>query len=241
MGEGSGGEEASQERAQEERDAEDFEFRERKQAINQKSRRKHRDAINVRRRKRYATDPDLRVKTRASNSSPKRRDGSREKVRNSIEEYDARLTAQGGVCPICLKPSNKVLCVDHDHETRNFAISSATSAIEGLAISARTWPPCDGPPTIVDYWQRCHAKPNDARPPPFAGGVPPTFRPKFPVDPIPTTNRRRHDTDRRHHRRKQRGGAPQGAPRRTVGERPSWSRRLASPRWRYSCPEFTFR
>lgn len=34
-------------------------------------------------------------------------------------EYDAMLSAQGGVCAICLEvcPTGQRLCVDHDHET----------------------------------------------------------------------------------------------------------------------------
>jgi len=36
----------------------------------------------------------------------------------TIEEYDAMLTKQGGVCAICKRPPNKNrLAVDHDHTT----------------------------------------------------------------------------------------------------------------------------
>jgi hypothetical protein len=160
--------------------AEDSEFRERKQAINQKSRRKHRDAINVRRRKRYATDPDLRVKTRAQQSKSQREMALKRKYGISIEEYDARLTAQGGVCPICLKPSNKVLCVDHDHETRKLRDLLCDKCNRGLGYFGEDSAAMRRAADYRDYWQRCHAKPNDTRPPPFAGGLHNSFAPSLP-------------------------------------------------------------
>lgn len=41
----------------------------------------------------------------------------------TLDDYEALLTAQGGVCAICRQPSVKNLHVDHDH---------ATDAIRGL-------------------------------------------------------------------------------------------------------------
>jgi hypothetical protein len=35
----------------------------------------------------------------------------------TLEQYDALLAAQGGVCAICCKPSTIRLAVDHDHLT----------------------------------------------------------------------------------------------------------------------------
>ena len=34
-----------------------------------------------------------------------------------LQQYNAMLAAQGGVCAICRKPSDKTLHVDHNHET----------------------------------------------------------------------------------------------------------------------------
>ena len=36
----------------------------------------------------------------------------------TVQDYDAILARQGGVCPICLKRSEQMLCVDHDHKRR---------------------------------------------------------------------------------------------------------------------------
>ena len=42
------------------------------------------------------------------------------KFKMSVQEYDALLTNQSGVCKICSRPpKNKRLAVDHNHETGN--------------------------------------------------------------------------------------------------------------------------
>ncbi len=90
--------------------AEDREFRERLNATNRTHWRKNKDAINVRRRGKYATNPKRRAASR--------KNSLKWKYGMSVEEYAARLAEQGGVCIICLKPKEKPLCVDHNHETR---------------------------------------------------------------------------------------------------------------------------
>jgi hypothetical protein len=120
------------------------------------------------------------VKTRAQQSKSQREMALKRKYGISIEEYDARLTAQGGVCPICLKPSNKVLCVDHDHETRKLRDLLCDKCNRGLGYFGEDSAAMRRAADYCDYWQRCHAKPNDTRPPPFTGGLHNSFAPSLP-------------------------------------------------------------
>ena len=177
--------------------AEDPEFRERKQAINRRSKRKNKDAINARRRNRYATDPELRVKTRAQQFKSQREIALKRKYGMSIEEYDARLTAQGGVCLICLRPSKKVLCVDHDHETRKLRDLLCDKCNRGLWLFRRGLGRHATGRGLSRVLAVAPRRPMQYQP---AAGccVQPAglFRPESPSDPIPTTNRRRHDTGR---------------------------------------------
>jgi hypothetical protein len=148
--------------------AEDPEFRERKQAINRRSKRKNKDAINARRRNRYATDPELRVKTRAQQFKSQREIALKRKYGISIEEYDARLTAQGGVCLICLRPSKKVLCVDHDHETRKLRDLLCDKCNRGLGYFDEDSAAMRRAADYLEYWQWRHADPCNTSPPPVA-------------------------------------------------------------------------
>jgi hypothetical protein len=36
----------------------------------------------------------------------------------TLEDYDARLALQKGVCAICKQPDSQALSVDHDHKTK---------------------------------------------------------------------------------------------------------------------------
>jgi hypothetical protein len=101
--------------------------------------------INERRRKRYAEDPEFRQRTleskRARNAANKEeinarratdpeyreieRAGALCRRRNrlkrlygmSLEDYDALLAYQNGACALCERTDRK-LCVDHDHATK---------------------------------------------------------------------------------------------------------------------------
>lgn len=59
------------------------------------------------------------TKGRTPNPEYHRRHRLRKFYGMTIEEYDALLAAQGGVCAICLNPptDDRQLVVDHDHET----------------------------------------------------------------------------------------------------------------------------
>jgi Autographiviridae endonuclease VII len=82
----------------------------------------------ARRRERIAQDPEYRARERARRrayeEANKEELGARRQFRYlqrrygiSRADYDALLTSQGGVCPLCGKPSKKTLCVDHCHAT----------------------------------------------------------------------------------------------------------------------------
>ena len=87
-----------------------------------KSRAKHRDAKNGRRRARHVYDPGKWKKSLSY------------KYGITIEDYELMLAAQGGVCAICHQPETSAqagrirrLAVDHNHET---------GAVRGLLCSA---------------------------------------------------------------------------------------------------------
>jgi recombination endonuclease VII len=103
----------------------------------------HQHEVNARRRHLWATDPDYRARKLAESRSSierrrhkakrdpvyraklrraKRTNSRRSFLRTqygiSLEDYDAMLKRQGGVCAICRKRSAERLCVDHCHVTR---------------------------------------------------------------------------------------------------------------------------
>ncbi|MBO9194351.1 endonuclease VII domain-containing protein [Rhizobium sp. 16-449-1b] len=83
------------------------------------------EAVNARRRERYATDEEYRedAKAAARGRDPiRKRDGRlRAEFGISVEEYDALLAKQGGGCAICGEKSadkrGHRLHVDHSHDT----------------------------------------------------------------------------------------------------------------------------
>jgi hypothetical protein len=103
----------------------------------------HQHEVNARRRHLWATDPDYRTRKLAESRSSierRRRKAKRDPVYRaklrrakrtnnrrsflrtqygiSLEDYEAMLKRQGGVCAICRKRSAERLCVDHCHVTR---------------------------------------------------------------------------------------------------------------------------
>lgn len=88
-----------------------------------------RSCDNKRRRERYASDPRYREKSKEK--ARKRAKQHPEKVRIeqrrkhlrvtynlTLEEYDAKLAAQGGACAVCGgPPTTGRFYVDHDHQT----------------------------------------------------------------------------------------------------------------------------
>jgi Recombination endonuclease VII len=96
--------------------AEDPEFRKRKLAANRRHRRAHLAKFNERRRRRWATDPEFRKKQLARRNKWRRKRQLRD-YGITLEDYDALLAKQNGVCAICKKKSDRTLCVDHCHST----------------------------------------------------------------------------------------------------------------------------
>jgi recombination endonuclease VII len=77
----------------------------------------NRDWLNEERRHRYATDPDYRAKLLSGNRKKRREHNLRRLYGLSLEDYDAMLRRQGGVCATCKRKFKQSLCVDHCHIT----------------------------------------------------------------------------------------------------------------------------
>ncbi len=95
---------------------EDLDYRQKKLETNRAYRAAHGAEINGRRRERLETDPEYRERVRASSA----RNGRKRQLKKygiSVEDYDAMLMQQGGVCRICKRQSRRRLIVDHCHKT----------------------------------------------------------------------------------------------------------------------------
>lgn len=55
----------------------------------------------------------------------------------TLDEYDAMLAAQGGVCAICKKPRPYNLPVDHDHQLERDLIEAGAEPLEAARRSIR--------------------------------------------------------------------------------------------------------
>jgi hypothetical protein len=67
--------------------------------------------------KRYAEDPEYRAKIAAKAKAHGRRYTLKSTYGLSLEDYDAMVERQGGVCLICDRPTEVPLYVDHCHAT----------------------------------------------------------------------------------------------------------------------------
>jgi len=108
---------ARQRRRRKERHCIDPDFRRRRRAECRRYYAANKDEINAKQRERYQTDPEYRERKRANGlrSSLKRQ---LKKRGMSVEDYEAMLLRQGGVCGICRRPPGKRrLGVDHCHKT----------------------------------------------------------------------------------------------------------------------------
>lgn len=94
----------------------------------------YREKLLAKMKERYHGNPAVRERARRS--------GFRRLYGITLEEYNARLAEQGGVCAICRKPETamyrgqiKMLAVDHDHESgrKRGLICSACNLILGAA------------------------------------------------------------------------------------------------------------
>ena len=91
--------------------AEDAEFRDLRCEYGRTWRARHKAEINDRKKLKRADDPQ---KYREAN----RRSYLKQEYGISVEEYEALLASQNGVCAICKKKDRKRLCVDHCYDTR---------------------------------------------------------------------------------------------------------------------------
>src|SRR5712691_2192430 len=96
---------------------EDPQFRAKRAATQRGWRAAHRDEVNLRRRHRYATEPEFRARTIAESLKGNRRRKLKRKYGISLEDYERLLALQNGACAICRRKSDRMLCVDHCHKT----------------------------------------------------------------------------------------------------------------------------
>jgi hypothetical protein len=148
--------------------ADEPEFREKTKACVRASRRKNKEAINARWRHRYGTDPEFQAICRAQSATSQRKAALKRKYGMSLEQDAAKLAGQGGVCVICLKPKEKRLHVDHNHETRKLRSLLCGKCNRGLGFYDEDSAAMRRAADYVDYWQWRHANPDNTGPPPFA-------------------------------------------------------------------------
>lgn len=99
----------------------DSEYRARVRAADRENKVKNREKYNEQRKERLK-DPEYRARVNAR----RRANLSKERVRQhqlmahygiGLDEYNALLAQQGGLCGICSAPPTETLCVDHCHAT----------------------------------------------------------------------------------------------------------------------------
>jgi hypothetical protein len=104
-------------RNQAKRYAEDPEYRARCNARSKEYDRTHREQISAQHRTRRETDPAYKAKILAKGRIHGRRYTLKWKYGLSLEDYDAMVERQGGVCLFCDRPTEAPLYVDHCHVT----------------------------------------------------------------------------------------------------------------------------
>ena len=101
---------------QRKRYAEDAEYRKRVLARNRAYRAAHREELNARARKAYAEDDGYRARKRLTGNKWYRREERLKQVYGmSMQDYEALVAQQGGVCRICKTKPARPLFVDHSH------------------------------------------------------------------------------------------------------------------------------
>ena len=101
---------------QRKRYAEDAEYRKAVQARNRAYRAAHKDELNARARKAYAEDDEYRARRRLTGNKCYRREERLKQVYGlSLQDYEAMVAQQGGVCRICKTKPVRPLFVDHCH------------------------------------------------------------------------------------------------------------------------------
>jgi hypothetical protein len=97
--------------------AEDAEYRARMLEESRAYYQANKEKINARERYRYATNAEFHERKLERSRRSRRRLRLKNHFGISLEEYDALLAKQNGVCAICKKKSARSLCVDHCHAT----------------------------------------------------------------------------------------------------------------------------
>jgi hypothetical protein len=97
--------------------AEDADYRAKKIAYARAYAESHREEIRERRRLKRSSDPAYREKQRLQSRKWYRRNMLAAAYGMSVEQYDAMVERQGGLCAICGRKPDRSLCVDHCHQT----------------------------------------------------------------------------------------------------------------------------
>jgi hypothetical protein len=101
---------------QRKRYAEDAEYRKALLVRNRAYRAAHREELNARARKAYAEDDEYRARRRLTGNKWYRREERLKQVYGlSLQDYNAMVAQQGGVCRICKTKPARPLFVDHCH------------------------------------------------------------------------------------------------------------------------------
>jgi hypothetical protein len=96
---------------------EDPDYREKKLAYGRAYDRSHRKEITARRRRKLEADPAYREKERARGREYRRKKRCETIYGISLDQYEAMVSHQSGLCAICNRKPDRTLCVDHSHAT----------------------------------------------------------------------------------------------------------------------------
>jgi hypothetical protein len=152
-------------------------------------------------KERYATDPEYRERILARNrrqyaAAPPlpgvwRQRWLRVKYGLSLEDYDAMAARQNGVCAICRRKSDKVLSVDHSHETGMLRSLLCQGCNSGLGHFRDDPALLRAAADYVEHWQRIHASQSRAH------VIPPARRALAATPPKPRKRKDSDDVERR--------------------------------------------
>jgi Recombination endonuclease VII len=112
-------------------------------------------------KERYATDPEYRERILADGrrwaKANRRQQRLQVKYGLSLEDYDAMAARQNGVCAICRRKPDKVLFVDHSHETGMLRSLLCLGCNSGLGHFRDDPALLRAAAAYVEHWQRIHA------------------------------------------------------------------------------------